>query len=129
MSERYSVVKGWEDIDRFGEPSDKDKLAIVRAFTEASFEFAAWVPEWLLEEKDIKPVSGSENIVVGMLDGHSEKAWRVWQSHRARTSDGVVLEDPNDYLPKSEVYVFERLNPEIEIEPPQSGLSQYGGES
>lgn len=121
---RYVYVGEWADIERTPESgiSDRDKQRVATIFTEQSWDHVVWIPGWLLEDKDVETVESSDHLAVGDVDDYSEKAWRLWQPHR---NEGAI--EPNEFLPKSEVVVFERARGVETIETPQQGLAAFAG--
>lgn len=121
---RYVVVEEWSDIERTPESGiyNRDKQRVATIFTEQSWGYVVWIPGWLLEDKDVETVESSDHLAVGDVDDYSEKAWRLWQPHR---NEGVT--EPNEYLPKSEIVVFEWARGVETIETPQQGLAAFAG--
>lgn len=118
---RHVIVGGWSAIDSAPDISGRDKHRVAAIFDQEAWEFVVWLPEWLIEQKKLQTVSGSESVVVGKISDHSEKAWIVEQRHIRNGVDG-------EFVPKSQAVVFERAKGTESIETPQSGLDAFGVE-
>ena len=110
VDDRHIAVATWDDIDAAPEVSGRDKQHVATIFTEESWDYVVWLPDWLLEEKDVE-TRGSTNLLVGDLEDYSERAWRIEQRFR----DDM---DPTAFLPKSRAVVFERVRGVETIETP-----------
>jgi len=68
--------------------------------------------EWLIDDKDLRPLPGATRIFVGAVERETEKAILLDQGDR------------DDWVPKScsEAYV---TRPGVTIETPQTGLGSY----
>jgi len=90
------VVEEWSDLEAIDALGERERETIARLGSDAdcSAPFAAiHVPEWLLEEKEVEPVEGSDTIVYVRIVAASEKALNVER--------GSI----DDWLPKSQVTV------------------------
>jgi len=114
MSGDVVAVKGYADLvsDRKLDGDDPD--AVARALQNAGEEdLVAWAPDWLVDEKDIEPVSRSENVVSGHCDYETDKAY-------------LVVDGRDEaWLPKSAIRVFTLDEGVDELTIPQSGLTDY----
>lgn len=119
MSDRHVVVSEYADLDRAPDVSDRERQRVATIFTEQSWEYVVWVPEWLLDEKDIEAVESSDHLAVGDVGDYSEKAWSFGQPHRNQPR--------TQYLPKSQVVVFERARGVETVATPQAGLAAFAG--
>lgn len=120
----HIIVGEWADLRRAPPPvSEKDRLRVATIFNEQSWRTVVWIPTWLLEDKDdLETTEMSDHLVVGELEDYSEDAWQLFQPHR---NEGLL--EPNEYLPKSQVVVFERSRTlDGEIDTPQRGLAEFG---
>lgn len=121
MPDRHIVVAEWADIERAPEADDRAKQRVATIFTEQSWDHVVWVPAWLLDEKRVGTVQGSDHLAAGTVEDYSEKAWRLNQRHLTQTA----WEDPREFLPKSQVVVFERADGIEAIATPQRGLDAF----
>jgi hypothetical protein len=122
----HIVVSSYEDLERASRPSDRACQRVATIFSEQSWDYVLWIPEWLLEEpdKEITTVQGSDHLAVaGDVEDYSQKAWRLWQKERIGTD--ADLEGASAFLPKSSVVVFERGVDVDVIETPQQGLTEF----
>jgi hypothetical protein len=112
------VAKGYADLvsDPKLEGDDPDDVARELQDVGGEEEYlVAWLPDWLAEEKDLKPVGRSENVVSGRIDHETEDAYLV----KSGRDDA--------WLPKSVIRVY-WLAPGVEISIPQRGLTDYARE-
>lgn len=65
---------------------------------ESGADFVAWVPEWLSDSKPIAPSDLHAQVVAGDVEAETEKAYLV------------STEAGESWLPKSQIYVFERVD-------------------
>lgn len=121
MTDRYHLVSEWSDIESAPDVSDRDKQLVATILSEQAWDHIVWIPEWLLEDKDVETVESSDHLAVGDVDDYSEKAWKFTQPH---LRDGYP---PKLYLPKSQVVVFERVRGVEEVQTPQTGLAAFDG--
>lgn len=118
--DRHVIAGGWDAIDAAPEVDGREKHRIATIFTDQSWEFVVWLPEWLTDDKEIEPVGGSQQLFVGNVFDHSKKAWLVKQPQ--------YTGQPDSFIPKSQAVIFERPQGTDRIETPQAGLSSFGGE-
>ena len=116
----HIIVSDWDDIEHAPEASARDKQRVATIFSEQSWDYVVWIPEWLTDEKAVETVEASDHLAVGDVDDYSTKAWQLWQPHRF---DG--RREPSAFLPKSSVIVFERATDVDAIETPQVGLTEW----
>lgn len=116
MTEAETVtVKGYADLISDDKLSGDDPDIVARELEDVGAEdeyLVAWLPRWLVDEKDLEPIDRSEHIVSGLIDHETEKAF--------------LVKDGRDeaWLPKSVIRVY-RLAGANEIEIPQHGLADY----
>ena len=116
----HILVSDWEDIERAIDINERDKQRVATILSEQSWDYVVWIPEWLLEDKNVETVEVSDHLAVGDIDDYSTKAWEFRQRHLTRNGDY-----PADFLPKSQVVVFERGAGVDAIETPQVGLTEW----
>lgn len=112
-------IKEWGDIDLSPSVvSGEDKDCVAQLLRETDWKTVVWVPAWMIEndDKSIGTVEVPKNLVVGQCNDYSEAAWRLYQPH---------LEDAGEYLPKSQVVVFEVEGALGDLDSPQQGLSDF----
>lgn len=116
MSDHQTVVDSYADLasDRFLEGSEPDLLAEALNDTADTHIEVAVLEEWLIEDKDLRPRAGANRVFVGEIEAETDKAVLFDQGDR------------DDWIPKScsQLYV---TNPGVEIESPQSGLTDHVG--
>ena len=112
------AVEGYADLvsDRKLAGRDADLVAQeLTAYADVEDGIVAWVPEWILDEKDIDTVGRSEHVVSGRVDAETDKAYLVVSGHA------------DAWLPKSVIRVY-RLTPGLsEIHVPQRDLGAFAG--
>ena len=116
MSDHQTVVQSYADLasDRFLEGREPDLLAeALNDVADTDMEVAV-LEEWLIEETDLRPRTGTNRLFVGEVQRETDKA---------------VLFDAggrDDWIPKSCSQLY-TTNPGVEIESPQSGLTEHVG--
>lgn len=118
----HVVVSRWVDIESARGLDSIAKQRVATIFSEQSWDYVVWIPEWLLDEdgdRDIQTVENSDCLAVGDVVDYSAKAWALRQRH--------VSGEDIEYLPKSQVVVFERASGVDEIQTPQAGLDAFAG--
>lgn len=119
----HVAVANWDSIESIQHPelTDRERQRVATIFTEQKWDNVVWMPTWLLEDggKDVETVESSTRLAVGDVADYSEKAWSFGQPHRNQPR--------TQYLPKSQVIVFERAGGVDEIETPQVGLTAFDG--
>jgi hypothetical protein len=108
------VVGGYADLISDPKLRGDDPDVIGRELQSSDDEeIVAWVPDWLVDEKDVDTVAGSGNVLSGQVDYETEKAYLV-----------VVGRD-EAWLPKSVIRVFEATD-EADLTVPQTGITEFG---
>lgn len=80
-------------------------------------EFVAWVPDWLLSQKDIESSVHHQDIVAGEIEHESDKAYLV----------SVGREEA--WLPKSQIHVYTQAeDAEIAVPDTHSDADEGAGE-
>lgn len=109
------LVKGYADLISDPKLEDNDPDIIARELQEhgGNDEYmVVWLPDWIVDEKDIEPIGRSEHVASGRVDHETEKAY-------------LLVDGRNEaWLPKSVIHVF-RAPPDVEISIPQCGLSDF----
>lgn len=117
MSDHQTVVESYADLasDRFLTGREPDLLAeALNDVSDTDMEVAV-LEEWLIEETNLRPRTGTNRLFVGEVQRETDKA---------------VLFDAggrDDWIPKSCSQLYTR-NPGVEIESPQSGLTDHVGD-
>lgn len=88
--------------------------AIAGALSDGA-EVVAYLPEWLATEKAIAGYGGCDRVAAGALEHETDRAYLV------STSDG------EDWLPKSQIHVFESA-PDAAIVAPDAREDETEGE-
>lgn len=115
MTDDVEFVGSFDDLDSFADISGTDKITIsqkVQDWTGHSHELVCWLPEWLAEEKDLKTVSGSEQVVTAICDRETDRAWLLKQKPR------------KVWVPKSVCIAFRRSK---RFSIPQASIGDFGG--
>ena len=109
------VIKGYADLisDAKLRGDDPDIVAReLQANGENDDYLVAWLPDWLVDEKDVEPLGRSDNVVSGRVDYETEKAYLV------------VVDGDEIWLPKSVIRVY-RVAGDIDLEIPQNNLDSF----
>jgi len=112
MTDGLITVESGEDI-AVSNPSDREQQGIATLLS-AGAPGVVWVPEWVLEEKDLTTAKGYYRLAVGEVSRYSDKAYRIEQH------DGTF-----EFLPVSEVSAFELGEDVQEVTTPQAGLADF----
>ena len=114
------TVTSYGDLAADGSIDVRDVDAIAELLGEHGHKddwLIAWVPAWILEEKDLDPAPASKQVVHGRIEHETAKAYCV-----AAGRDDI-------WIPKSVIRVYER-GTDAEIKIPRRGLSDFeGGEA
>lgn len=65
---------------------------------ESDAAFVAWIPEWLIDSKQLTPSDHHAQIIAGDIEAETEKAYLI------------STEVADSWLPKSQIRVFERAD-------------------
>jgi hypothetical protein len=93
------VIKGYADLinDSKLRGDDPDVVGLeLRELGGDTDHLVAWLPGWLVDEKDVELVGRSGNVVSGQVDYETEKAYLV------------VVDGDEIWLPKSVIRVVDR---------------------
>ena len=115
MTDGPTVVKGYADLISDAKLHGDDPDIVARELEDLTGQddyIVAWLPDWLVEEKDIEPIGRSEHVVSGPVDHETEKAYLLV------TDSGEV------WLPKSVIREY-RVAGDVEFTIPQTGLADY----
>lgn len=121
MPDPVTTIAGYADLVTDTRLDGRDVDVLARELQDRAGDadaLVAWLPEWLLAEKDIEPVERSAHIISGRITHETERAYLV-RSGRTEA-----------WLPKSFIRVY-RCRPGAELSIPQRGLTDYvteGGE-
>jgi len=116
MSDNTVTVTDHTDISEAHDGMTVQDVEAALAALESGWEVVAFVPDWLLEDKDCVPRDVNSNVVVGHVEHETERAWLV-SDHEGR--DG--------WLPKSVAVRFE-AGSEAHLTSPQQRLgARWGG--
>lgn len=106
-------VAGYADLASDRDLHGDDPDVVARALREASGgDLVAWLPDWLVREKDLDPLPRSENIVAGAIDHETDAAYLLLNGQQKA------------WLPKSVIRVY-RASPDADLDIPQHGLTDY----
>ena len=114
------VIKGYADLISDGKLSGDDPDVVARELQAHGGDddyLVAWLPDWLVDEKDVELLGRSDSLVSGRVDYETEKAY-------------LLLTDGDEvWLPKSVIRAY-RVADDIDLEIPQHGLADFadGGE-
>ncbi|WP_147302027.1 hypothetical protein [Haloferax sp. Atlit-4N] len=115
MSEDPILIKGYADLisDRKLSGDDPDTVARELQANGGDDDYlVAWLPDWLVDEKDVELLGRSDNLVSGRVDHETEKAY-------------LLLADGDEvWLPKSVIRVY-RVSGGGDLEIPQHGLTDF----
>ena len=112
------VVMGYADLaaDRKLAGADPDRVARALQASEGRDDrLVAWLPEGLAVEKDLPPIEGSSQLVAGVIEAETEKAYLIAAGRREA------------WLPKSVIRRY-RLDAGVELSIPQHSLTDYAEE-
>lgn len=80
---------------------------------EAGWDIVAYAPDWLVGQKEFPASEFDEEVIVGMVDHETEKAYLL------------VRDGDEEWFPKSVIQVYEAA-PDADIVSPQGGLDEFG---
>ena len=110
------VIKGYADLISDSKLRGDDPDVVGRELQELGGDTAdhvvAWLPDWLVDEKDVELVGRSDNVVSGQVAGETEKAYLV------------VVDGDEIWLPKSVIRVF-RTTGDVDLEIPLTRLDSF----
>jgi len=109
------VIKGYSDLisDSNLRGDDPDVVGLkLQELGGDTDHVVAWLPGWLVDEKDVEPVGRSDNVVSGQVDYETEKAYLV-------VVDGYEI-----WLPKSVIRVY-RTAGDVDLEIPLTRLDRF----
>jgi hypothetical protein len=107
-----TTVRTADDLKVEG-PNGRERETIVELLTDGA-PGVVWIPEWLMDEKDVAAAGSNYRLAIGELADYSDKAIRIEQA------DGS-----DEFLPKSQVAAFTLSDDVDEIVTPQAGLFDY----
>lgn len=105
------AVSSYADLISDDELSVSTADAVAMALT-SDVEFVAWVPEWLAEDKAAIASPHHEQVVAGMVEHETEKAFLISR------------DDGEEWVPKSAIRRFEATE-DAEIQTPQKGFDSF----
>jgi hypothetical protein len=113
------VIKGYADLVSDAKLPGDDPDTVARELQAHGSDddyLVAWIPDWLVDEKDIETNGRSDNVVSGRVDYETEKAY-------------LLVDGDEVWLPKSVIRVY-RVAGDVDLEIPQHGLTDFadGGE-
>ncbi|MFD1646672.1 hypothetical protein [Haloarchaeobius litoreus] len=108
-------VESYDTLDSTSEISGKG-AAVIAELMNKGIDTVVYIPGWMADDNDLKPVAGGKTLYVATVEDYSAKAWKVSQS------DGT-----SEFVAKSQAVVFDRRS--FEIETPQQRLGEFAGES
>jgi len=80
MTDGETLVKGYADLVSDGKLHGDDPDIVARELQDVGGEdefLVAWLPDWLVDEKDLDTVGRSEHVVSGRVDHETEDAYLV----------------------------------------------------
>ncbi len=109
------VIKGYADLISDPKLPGDDPDIVARELQAHGGDddyLVAWLPDWLVDEKDVELLGRSDNLVSGRVDYETEKAY-------------LLLADGDEvWLPKSVIRVY-RVAGDVDLEIPQHGLADF----
>jgi len=109
------VIEGYADLinDSKLRGDDPDVVGLeLRELGGDTDHLVAWLPGWLVDEKDVELVGRSDNVVSGQVDYETEKAYLV------------VVDGDEIWLPKSVIRVY-RTAGDVDLEIPLTRLDSF----
>jgi len=109
------VIKGYADLISDSKLRGDDPDAVGLKLQELGGDtdyLVAWLPDWLVDEKDVELVGRSDNVVSGQVDYETEKAYLV------------VVDGDEIWLPKSAIRVY-RTAGDVDLEIPLTRLDSF----
>jgi len=109
------VIKGYADLARDSKLRGDDPDAVGLELQDLGGDtdsLVAWLPDWLVDEKDVELVGRSDNVVSGQVAGETEKAFLV------------VVDGDEIWLPKSVIRVY-RTAGDVDLEIPVTRLDSF----
>ena len=108
-------VKGYADLISDSKLRGDDPDVVGRELQDLGGDtdyLVAWLPGWLVDEKDVELVGRSHNVVSGRVDYETEKAYLV------------VVDGDEIWLPKSVIRVY-RTAGDVDLEIPLTTLDRF----
>jgi hypothetical protein len=108
-------VKGYADLISDSKLRGDDPDVVGRELQDLGGDtdyLVAWLPGWLVDEKDVELVGRSDNVVSGQVDYETEKAYLV------------VVDGDEIWLPKSVIRVY-RTAGDVDLEIPLTRLDRF----
>ena len=108
-------VKGYADLISDSKLRGDDPDVVGRELQDLGGDtdyLVAWLPGWLVDEKDVELVGRSDNVVSGQVDYETEKAFLV------------VVDGDEIWLPKSVIRVY-RTAGDVDLEIPLTRLDSF----
>jgi len=95
-------VKGYADLARDSKLRGDDPDVVGRELQDLGGDtdyLVAWLPGWLVEEKDVELVGRSDNVVSGQVDYETEKAYLVVVDDETEDAPRPVTDGGEDVCP------------------------------